>query len=84
LNKDQIALEENWKWDDEWAIDINRAVDNEGWEYCIEPSMGGWCPSEKIYHLNRRRRWMRNRSVLTQKELQISVKVMLAFNLINF
>lgn len=24
--------------------------------------MGGWSPSEKIYHLHKRRRWIRNRS----------------------
>lgn len=61
-SKDEIELAENWKWDDDWTVDINRAVDNEGWEYCVEPSMGGWSPSEKIYHLNKRRRWIRNRS----------------------
>ncbi|CAF0722705.1 unnamed protein product [Brachionus calyciflorus] len=64
VSKYDFQLHENWKWDDEWTVDINRAVDNEGWEYCIEPSMGGWSPSEKMYHLNRRRRWIRNRSVI--------------------
>ena len=59
-------MDENWKWNDEWAVDINRAVDHEGWEYCVEPSMGGWSPSEKIYHLNRRRRWIRNRILVQQ------------------
>ena len=62
-----IELDSNWKWDDDWNIDINRAVDNEGWEYCVEPSMGGWSSSEKMYHLNRRRRWIRNRSIIKQE-----------------
>jgi hypothetical protein len=74
-------LNENWKWDDDWTIDINRAVDNEGWEYCVEQTMGGWSPSEKIYHLNRRRRWIRNRSILNSQELRLMSKV---FNPITY
>ena len=76
VNKEQIELDLNWKWDDDWNVDINRAVDNEGWEYCVEPSMGGWSPSEKIYHLNRRRRWIRNRSyVHDSKDVTFLIKV---------
>ncbi len=48
-------------WEDEWSVDVHRAVDAQGWEYCVEPSIGGWTPSEKMYQLNRRRRWIRNR-----------------------
>jgi hypothetical protein len=70
-------LNENWKWDDDWTIDINRAVDNEGWEYCVEPTMGGWSPSEKIYHLNKRRRWIRNRSVINFQEFRLMSKVLI-------
>jgi hypothetical protein len=58
-------------WQDEWTIDINRAVDNEGWEYCVDPSMGGWSPCEKIYHLSRRRRWIRTRVINTDPEAAI-------------
>ncbi len=25
-----IELDANWKWDDDWNVDVNRAVDNEG------------------------------------------------------
>jgi len=71
-----IELDSNWKWDDDWNIDINRAVDNEGWEYCVEPSMGGWSSSEKMYHLNRRRRWIRNRSIISN-EAAMKSKVIL-------
>ncbi len=49
---------------------MNRAVDPEGWEYCLELSMAGWTPSEKVYQLYRRRRWIRNRSVLKRKVFQ--------------
>lgn len=48
--------------------DISRAVDNEGWEYCVEPAMGGWSPTEKKFHLIRRRRWIRNRSIIEKQE----------------
>jgi dysferlin len=71
VGKDELELEEGWAWSEEWAVDINRAVDNEGWEYCVEPSMGGWSPSEKIYHLSRRRRWIRTR-VLDKESLSIT------------
>jgi hypothetical protein len=70
-----VTIEENWKWDDEWTIDLNRAVDNEGWEYCIESSVGGWSPSEKMFHLNRRRRWIRSRSVVNLEDYHLNSKV---------
>ena len=70
-------MPENWKWDAEWEIDLNRAVDKEGWEYCLEPSMGGWSPTEKIYQLNKRRRWIRNRSIIKRvRSIQNLNKVM--------
>ncbi|CAF0934963.1 unnamed protein product [Rotaria sordida] len=50
-----------WVWEDEWTIDANRAVDEEGFEYCVNQTLGGWCPTEKVFHLSRRRRWYRNR-----------------------
>ena len=77
MNKEKFELHEGWKWSDEWEVDINRAVDNEGWEYCVEPSIGGWSPTEKIYHLMRRRRWIRNRSLMPkdQQENSINKKV---------
>ena len=63
-------MPENWRWDDDWNVDVHRTVDQQGWEYCVEPSMGGWTNSERIYQLNRRRRWFRNRSVL-KKSMQL-------------
>ena len=64
MDKNDIQLEENWQWEDEWSIDVNRAVDQEGWEYCMEPSLGGWSSTEKIFHLVRRRRWTRTRTII--------------------
>jgi hypothetical protein len=76
-------LPENWKWDDEWQIDINRAVDPEGWEYCLEPSMGGWSNTEKVFHVNRRRRWVRNRSLISNETVDTS-SVTLVKKKLNF
>ena len=42
---------------------MNRAVDEDGYEYCVEATMGGWGPMEKIYHMCRRRRWVRVRII---------------------
>ena len=34
-----------------------------GFEYCVNQTLGGWCPTEKLFHLNRRRRWYRTRII---------------------
>jgi hypothetical protein len=60
-------------------VDINRAVDSEGWEYCMDPSMGGWSSSEKIYHLLKRRRWIRNRLVVETPEGNKTNQVLITF-----
>ncbi len=59
-----------WTWEDDWTIDANRAVDEEGFEYCVNQTLGGWCPTEKIFHLNRRRRWYRTRIIQPDKIIQ--------------
>uniref|UniRef100_UPI00398F8D26 dysferlin n=1 Tax=Pristiophorus japonicus TaxID=55135 RepID=UPI00398F8D26 len=66
LPKDDIECPGGWKWEDvEWSTDLNRAVDEQGWEYgfTIPPDRKpkSWTPAEKMYHTNRRRRWMRMR-----------------------
>ncbi|XP_014671407.1 PREDICTED: dysferlin-like [Priapulus caudatus] len=62
LTKDEFVLrQKGWDWEDVWETDVNRAVDEEGWEYTIEPSMAGWSAVEKRYHVCRRRRWVRQR-----------------------
>ncbi|NWU87659.1 DYSF protein, partial [Onychorhynchus coronatus] len=66
LPKDEIECPPGWKWEDlEWDTDLNRAVDEKGWEYglTIPPDRKpkAWVPAEKMYHTNRRRRWVRLR-----------------------
>uniref|UniRef100_A0A8C2TLC7 Dysferlin n=1 Tax=Coturnix japonica TaxID=93934 RepID=A0A8C2TLC7_COTJA len=74
LPKDEIECPPGWKWEDvEWDTDLNRAVDEKGWEYGItippDRRPKAWVPAEKMYHTNRRRRWVRLRSRdLAQKE----------------
>ncbi|CAF3639300.1 unnamed protein product [Adineta steineri] len=58
---ERIEPPTGWIWEDEWTIDTNRAVDEEGFEYCVNQTLSSWCPVEKLFHLNRRRRWFRTR-----------------------
>ncbi|XP_061186415.1 myoferlin-like isoform X3 [Saccostrea echinata] len=62
--KDSVELPPGWVWEDVWQIDLSRAVDEDGWEYCVEATMGGYGPVEKRYHLCRRRRWVRTRKLV--------------------
>ncbi|XP_021108712.1 myoferlin isoform X1 [Heterocephalus glaber] len=55
-----------WEWeDDAWVYDINRAVDESGWEYGItippDNKPKSWVAAEKMYHTHRRRRLVRKR-----------------------
>ncbi|XP_070804868.1 LOW QUALITY PROTEIN: dysferlin [Pituophis catenifer annectens] len=66
LPKEEIECPLGWKWEDvEWDTDLNRAVDEKGWEYGItippDNKPKSWVPAEKMYHTNRRRRWVRLR-----------------------
>lgn len=36
LGKDEVVLAPGWKWDDVWAVDLNRAVDEEGMDHCLK------------------------------------------------
>ncbi|XP_020779848.2 myoferlin-like [Boleophthalmus pectinirostris] len=54
-----------WMWEDEWTVDDNRAVDDQGWEYGVtippDDKPRSWVPAEKVYHVHRRRRLVRPR-----------------------
>ncbi|XP_058476456.1 myoferlin-like [Solea solea] len=54
-----------WMWEDEWTVDDNRAVDDQGWEYGVtippDDKPRSWVPTEKVYHVHRRRRLVRPR-----------------------
>ncbi|XP_053306934.1 myoferlin isoform X2 [Spea bombifrons] len=62
----EIDCPYGWLWeDDAWIYDINRAVDEKGWEYGItippDNKPKSWVASEKMYHTHRRRRLVRKR-----------------------
>uniref|UniRef100_A0A8B9K2L9 Dysferlin, limb girdle muscular dystrophy 2B (autosomal recessive) n=1 Tax=Astyanax mexicanus TaxID=7994 RepID=A0A8B9K2L9_ASTMX len=70
--KDEIECPPGWVWEDpEWSEDLKRAVDDQGWEYGItippDRRPKSWVPAEKMYHTNRRRRWIRLRRRDQQK-----------------
>lgn len=61
----QIECPPGWKWEEAWSFDINRAVDENGWEYGItippDSKPKSWVPAEKMYHIHRRKRMVRPR-----------------------
>nr|XP_046236936.1 dysferlin isoform X2 [Scatophagus argus] len=70
--KDEVECPPGWAWEEvEWSEDLNRAVDDQGWEYGItippDRRPKSWVPAEKMYHTNRRRRWIRMRRRDQQK-----------------
>uniref|UniRef100_UPI0037E767B9 dysferlin n=1 Tax=Semicossyphus pulcher TaxID=241346 RepID=UPI0037E767B9 len=70
--KDDVECPPGWVWEEvEWSEDLNRAVDDQGWEYGItippDRRPKSWVPAEKMYHTNRRRRWIRLRRRDQQK-----------------
>ncbi|XP_048584840.1 myoferlin isoform X2 [Nematostella vectensis] len=67
--KDEIQCDEDWEWTSEWMVDLNRAVDEDGYEYTVESTIGGYGPVEKTYHLCRRRRWVRSRKLIAELEI---------------
>uniref|UniRef100_A0AAR2K7M5 C2 domain-containing protein n=1 Tax=Pygocentrus nattereri TaxID=42514 RepID=A0AAR2K7M5_PYGNA len=61
---EEIECPPGWKWEDEWSFDSNRAVDEKGWEYGItippDDKPSSWVAAEKMYHIHRRKRLVRN------------------------
>ncbi|CAF0920234.1 unnamed protein product [Rotaria sordida] len=72
-----------WEWENDWTIDTNRAVDEEGFEYCVNQTVTGWCPVEKLYHLNRQRRWYRIRVLKTDFNIEERKKKEIKIDFIN-
>ncbi|XP_058050634.1 myoferlin-like [Ahaetulla prasina] len=63
--KEDILCPPGWIFVEEWKVELNRAVDDAGWEYgiAIPPAEfpHSWNAAEKTYHTHRRRRWLRKR-----------------------
>jgi len=58
----QVKLPDGWAWQGEWAIDANRLVDREGWEYNTDFLLSsGWKNHNQKVDTVRRRRWIRTR-----------------------
>ncbi|KAM9837553.1 myoferlin-like [Aulostomus maculatus] len=64
-NPGEFDCPSGWIWEDEWTVDDNRAVDDQGWEYGVtippDDKPRSWVPAEKVYHVHRRRRLVRPR-----------------------
>ncbi|XP_072489906.1 fer-1-like protein 5 isoform X2 [Notamacropus eugenii] len=63
--REKMKCPEGWFIKENWNVELNRAVDNEGWEYGVGiPPLDipkAWTAVEKTYHSWRRRRWVRQR-----------------------
>ncbi|XP_061083381.1 myoferlin-like [Conger conger] len=66
----EIKCSSGWKWEDAWIYDTNRAVDEKGWEYGVtvppNDKPKSWSPVEKMYHVHRRRRMVRQRKKVAE------------------
>ncbi|XP_028332943.1 myoferlin-like isoform X2 [Gouania willdenowi] len=64
-NPGEFDCPPGWVWEEEWSVDDNRAVDDQGWEYGLtippDDKPRSWVPAEKVYHVHRRRRLFRPR-----------------------
>uniref|UniRef100_A0AC11DNX8 Fer-1 like family member 5 n=1 Tax=Ovis aries TaxID=9940 RepID=A0AC11DNX8_SHEEP len=60
-----VECPQGWHVKQTWAVELNHAVDNEGWEYGVGIPPSGlpkvWNSVEKTYYSRRRRRWARVR-----------------------
>ncbi|XP_053126190.1 fer-1-like protein 5 isoform X3 [Hemicordylus capensis] len=65
LAKGEMVCPSGWNVVEDWKVELNRAVDDAGWEYgvVIPPAEmpRAWIAAEKTYHTHRRRRWFRKR-----------------------
>ncbi|XP_015263634.1 PREDICTED: fer-1-like protein 5 [Gekko japonicus] len=70
--KEEIVCPPGWHFEEDWKVEVNRAVDDAGWEYGVGIPPNDiprtWHAAEKTYHTHRRRRWLRKRCRDTQGE----------------
>ncbi|XP_062933805.1 fer-1-like protein 5 [Cynocephalus volans] len=64
-SRQEVKCPQGWHFKKNWTVELNHAVDNEGWEYGVGIPPSGrpqvWSSAEKTYHSCRRRRWVRVR-----------------------
>ncbi|XP_076413608.1 fer-1-like protein 5 isoform X1 [Peromyscus maniculatus bairdii] len=62
---ENVKCPQGWHFKNNWIVELNHAVDSEGWEYGVGIPPSGlpqiWNSVEKTYHSYRRRRWVRVR-----------------------
>ncbi|XP_006147704.1 myoferlin isoform X1 [Tupaia chinensis] len=80
----ELTCPPGWEWeDDAWIYDINRAVDERGWEYGItippDNKPKSWVAAEKMYHTHRRRRLIRKRKKDLTQTASSTAKAMKEF-----
>ncbi|CAF98669.1 unnamed protein product, partial [Tetraodon nigroviridis] len=60
-----------WKWEDDWSFNSDGAVDEQGWEYGItippDDKPKSWVAAEKMYHIHRRKRLIRQRKKISDQ-----------------
>ncbi|XP_066123860.1 fer-1-like protein 5 [Saccopteryx bilineata] len=63
--REKVKCPQGWHVKKNWTVELNHAVDNEGWEYGVGIQPSGlapvWNSVEKTYYSCRRRRWARVR-----------------------
>ncbi|XP_060043508.1 fer-1-like protein 5 [Erinaceus europaeus] len=63
--REKVMCPQGWHFKNDWTVELNHAVDNEGWEYGVGIQPSGlphvWNSVEKTYYSCRRRRWARVR-----------------------
>ncbi|KAL1771885.1 fer-1 5 [Sigmodon hispidus] len=63
--RENVKCPHGWHFKKNWIVELNHAVDSEGWEYGVGIPPSGlpkiWNSVEKTYHTCRRRRWVRVR-----------------------
>ncbi|CAH7227352.1 Fer1l5 [Phodopus roborovskii] len=77
---ENVRCPQGWHFKKSWVVELNHAVDSEGWEYGVGIPPSGqpqiWNSVEKTYHSCRRRRWVRvrfrNHKELSQEQETLS------------